>query len=123
MVRYCSTAFTLHYLQYFAHFPNNYPSPKLPPATRQTTSNKRHKRLNINTPSGGGMEAMKAVCLPQYLNMSDLCEMLKVNRSTIYRQVEEGLFPRPIKLGKCRRWLYSEVIDFLNQQQQAKEED
>lgn len=63
------------------------------------------------------MEAVKAVFLPQYLNISDLCEMLKLNRSTIYRQAQEGKFPKPLKIGKASRWLYSDVINFLNKQQ------
>ncbi|WGE51329.1 helix-turn-helix domain-containing protein [Actinobacillus equuli subsp. haemolyticus] len=67
------------------------------------------------------MEAMKAVFLPQYLNISDLYEMLKMNRSTIYRQVQEGIFPAPVKIGKCSRWLYAEISEFLEKQQQKRE--
>lgn len=68
------------------------------------------------------MEAMKAVFLPQYLTIADLCEMLKVNRSTIYRKTAEGNFPKPLKLGRMTRWLYSDVAKFLSEQQQQTKE-
>lgn len=64
------------------------------------------------------MEAIKAIYFPQFLNVGDLCQMLKMNRSTVYRQIQEGKFPAPIKIGKCSRWRYSEIASFLDEKQQ-----
>ena len=35
-----------------------------------------------------------------YYSMNELAEMLRVSRQTIYRMIEDGRLPSPIKLGK-----------------------
>ncbi|TRC57198.1 helix-turn-helix domain-containing protein, partial [Mannheimia haemolytica] len=42
-----------------------------------------------------------------YLNVKDVCEMLQLNRSTIYRQIKQGIFPKPTKIGKSSRWKFA----------------
>lgn len=54
-----------------------------------------------------------------YLSVRDVCEMLQLNRSTIYRQVKQGIFPQPTKIGKSSRWKFAEIKAFLDQQQQG----
>ncbi|GAB1671737.1 helix-turn-helix transcriptional regulator [Mannheimia haemolytica] len=48
-----------------------------------------------------------------YLNVQDVCEMLQLNRSTIYRQVKLGIFPKPTKIGKSSRWKFADIKAFL----------
>ena len=42
------------------------------------------------------------------LTLRQVCEMTKMSKSTIYRKVAEGTFPRAIRLGprtvRWRRW-------------------
>lgn len=52
-----------------------------------------------------------------YFTIKDICETLKVDRSTIYRQVKAGKFPPPIKIGKLARWEQSTLEQFLKNQQ------
>ncbi|EXI61979.1 hypothetical protein MHD_00865 [Mannheimia granulomatis] len=54
-----------------------------------------------------------------YLSVRDVCEMLQLNRSTIYRQVKQGIFPQPTKIGKSSRWKFAEIKAFLDQQPQG----
>jgi prophage regulatory protein len=40
-----------------------------------------------------------------FLTISDITDLLWVDKSTVYRWVREGTFPRPtIKHGRCVRW-------------------
>tara|TARA_Y100000589_G_C26907533_1_gene528841 strand:- start:285 stop:506 length:222 start_codon:yes stop_codon:yes gene_type:complete len=54
-----------------------------------------------------------------YLKVGDLSGWLNVNRSTIYRWVDNKHFPKPIVLGpeadqnSTTRWLRSEVEEWL----------
>ncbi len=36
-----------------------------------------------------------------------------LTRSTIYRHIEAGFFPRPTKLGRLSRWSRREVQDWM----------
>lgn len=38
------------------------------------------------------------------LTKEDLCKLLQVNRTAIDSRVRRGIFPQPIKIGKCVRW-------------------
>ncbi|AHG75647.1 hypothetical protein X808_11240 [Mannheimia varigena USDA-ARS-USMARC-1296] len=49
-----------------------------------------------------------------YLSVRDVCEMLQLNRSTIYRQVKQGIFPQPTKIGRSSRWKFAEIKAFLD---------
>ncbi|HDL5578991.1 TPA: helix-turn-helix domain-containing protein [Mannheimia haemolytica] len=48
-----------------------------------------------------------------YLNVKDVCEMLQLNRSTIYRHIKQGIFPKPTKIGKSSRWKFADIKAFL----------
>ncbi|EHR1106465.1 AlpA family phage regulatory protein [Vibrio parahaemolyticus] len=50
------------------------------------------------------------------IRLSELIGILKVSKSHIYAQVENGHLPRPIKLGKrASGWLLSEINEILVQ--------
>jgi len=57
--------------------------------------------------------------LPQLIKVGQVCDMLSVSRSTIYRWVEMGEFPKPITLGQDEekrsavRWDRKVVMDWL----------
>lgn len=44
-----------------------------------------------------------------FLKLKDILEMTKISRSEIYRKINLGEFPKPIKIGKMSRWVKSEV--------------
>ena len=44
----------------------------------------------------------------------ELCTLFGVSRSTLYRYVEQGLLPPPLKLGpRCSRWQKHEMLEAL----------
>ena len=44
-----------------------------------------------------------------YLRIKDMMKKFKVLRSTIYRWVEDGILPAPIKMGHTPLWVEEEL--------------
>jgi prophage regulatory protein len=45
-----------------------------------------------------------------FLRLSDVCATLAVSRSTIYKRIHEGTFPRPVKISeRSVRWRSEDV--------------
>jgi predicted DNA-binding transcriptional regulator AlpA len=43
------------------------------------------------------------------VDMKFIVEFTGLSDKWFYKLISDGLFPRPIKLGRCSRWLESEV--------------
>ena len=43
------------------------------------------------------------------ITLDAVVEIVQLSRSCIYRDVADGNFPRPLKLGSSSRWVASEV--------------
>lgn len=52
------------------------------------------------------------------LRFKEVAGLVGLGRSSIYRQVQEGTFPKPIKLGSGRAsgWISTEVYDWIDDQ-------
>ena len=60
---------------------------------------------------------------PKVLRLDAVTKQLGVGRSTLYRWMDEGRFPRPIKLGgKAVGWLVSDIDCWIDQRVQARRE-
>ncbi|EEW1631421.1 AlpA family transcriptional regulator [Escherichia coli] len=49
----------------------------------------------------------------QFVDMAFITRLLGVSDKWIYRLIKDGIFPKPIKLGRSSRWLQSEVEAWL----------
>ena len=50
------------------------------------------------------------------LRLSDVMHRVGLGRSTIYRWMDEGKFPRPHSISDyCVRWLESDIDDWIQQ--------
>lgn len=48
------------------------------------------------------------------LSLSAVCRMTARSRSSLYRDIERGEFPAPLKTGaRSNAWLYSEVQEWI----------
>ena len=47
------------------------------------------------------------------LRMRDLIDLTALSRATIYREMDAGNFPLPIRIGGNNRWRIAEIIDFI----------
>ena len=61
--------------------------------------------------------------LTQILRRRQLEEQLGLSRSSIYKMVADGLFPKPIKLGpRAVGWRADEVENWLIEMQEASDD-
>ena len=61
--------------------------------------------------------------LTQILRRRQLEEKLGLSRSSIYQMVSEGLFPKPIKLGRrAVGWRLEDVENWLTTMQEASDD-
>ena len=50
----------------------------------------------------------------QMLNLVEVTDRLKITRTTVYRWIESGKFPKPIKLSETtNRWLLSDIEKWI----------
>jgi len=49
------------------------------------------------------------------IRLKSVMEMTGLGRSTVYKYIAEGVFPKPISLGdRCVGWLESEVLGWIS---------
>lgn len=51
----------------------------------------------------------------QFVDMKFITQLTGLTDKWFYKLIQEGLFPKPIKLGRSSRWLRSEVEAWLQQ--------
>ena len=61
----------------------------------------------------------------ELLTLAEIVDWIKVSESTIYRWMDEGIFPRPLKLGaetkqSPMRWIRKDVSDWINTRPRTK---
>lgn len=49
------------------------------------------------------------------IDMAFITEFTGLSDKWFYKLIQDGLFPKPIKLGRSSRWLKSEVEEWVNQ--------
>ena len=52
---------------------------------------------------------------PQIIRLQQVIELLNTSKSTVYKQVNNGTFPKPISMGdRAVAWVTSEVNKVIN---------
>lgn len=51
----------------------------------------------------------------QLIDMAFITSLLQMTDKWIYKLIKDGVFPKPIKLGRSSRWLKSEVEKWLQE--------
>ena len=52
----------------------------------------------------------------KYLCWREVCELTGVSRATLYVIMRKKGFPKPLKIGGSRRWLASEIHQWVREQ-------
>ncbi len=74
--------------------------------------------MELNT--GLPTEIGRVMQLDRLLTLKDLTRATSLSRTTIYRMVNEGTLPAPIKIGKSRiAWRASSIARWLAERQVA----
>ncbi|MER5139660.1 MULTISPECIES: helix-turn-helix transcriptional regulator [Providencia] len=51
----------------------------------------------------------------QFIDMKFITHLTELTDKWFYKLIQDGEFPKPIKLGRSSRWLKSEVEHWLNE--------
>ena len=49
------------------------------------------------------------------LRLNEVRKIIPLSRPTIYRRIQEGKFPAPVKDGRCSLWEESKVMAYAEQ--------
>ena len=49
----------------------------------------------------------------QLVTIKTVCEVLCRSRASVYRDIQQGNFPRPVKLGYSSRWRISDLNSII----------
>ena len=56
----------------------------------------------------------------ELLTIEEVCAMTRMSRSTVYKKVKSGEFPKPIRLGRRMvRWRRWEVVKWISSRPEA----
>ena len=50
---------------------------------------------------------------PEALTTGQVADLLQITQRHVQRLVKQGRMPRPVKLGRCSRWVKSDLIEWL----------
>jgi len=50
---------------------------------------------------------------PILLSVQDLARVLAISVRSVWRRDSAGQIPRPVRIGRSVRWLYEEIIDWV----------
>jgi prophage regulatory protein len=76
---------------------------------------------NFEAPMTPTTEILPRTAVPdRLLRMRDLIELTALSRATIYREMEAGNFPLPIRIGGNNRWLLADIINFIEARKAAR---
>lgn len=75
-------------------------------ASKQAVLGEDHSQLSPDSPGVG----------PVLMTLGDVRDLTRRSSSTIYTDMEKGVFPEPVKLGSSSRWLQSEVLAYISEQ-------
>ncbi|CCO24004.1 helix-turn-helix transcriptional regulator [Maridesulfovibrio hydrothermalis] len=48
-------------------------------------------------------------CPDRFINITEVCQMFGISRTTVYRDIQAGVLPQPMKIGRRSRWSQNEL--------------
>ncbi|MDC9623740.1 helix-turn-helix domain-containing protein [Xenorhabdus sp. XENO-7] len=52
--------------------------------------------------------------MDKLLNREQVCDVLSLSRATLYRKIESGLIPKPLKDGRSSKWKESDLQPYID---------
>jgi prophage regulatory protein len=84
---------------------------------RETRAGGRHD-ARVEQPAQPGAYSLDGLNNARILRLKQVAAMVGLAKTSIYRKIQEGTFPSPIKLGGARAsgWLSTEVVAWIEYQ-------
>ncbi|MGD9949326.1 MAG: helix-turn-helix transcriptional regulator [Desulfobulbus sp.] len=62
------------------------------------------------------MQQITTTAAERFLRLGDVLERTALSRSTVYKKIQEGDFPPPVKVGlRASRWKETSVNQWINE--------
>ena len=81
----------------------------------QHNTENSHSSFHFSRKGDSTMNTSPALLNDQLVNMTFITTYTNCSDKWFYKLISEGLFPKPIKLGRSSRWLKSEVETWMQQ--------
>ena len=59
------------------------------------------------------MHTKPALLEDQFIDMKFITQLTGLSDKWFYKLIQEGVFPKPIKMGRASRWLKSDLEEWL----------
>lgn len=94
------------------------------PQTQREASEKalamRQETDEANAAASAPIRGFSGDDVDPLLTTQQVCELLGIGRTSLYRLLENGSLAPPLKIGVCNRWPLSEVRAFIDRAKQAR---
>lgn len=58
--------------------------------------------------------------LDRFLKLREVVDIASLSKATVYRLMERGEFPKPVKQGRSSRWSSLEIHDYIESLKKAR---
>jgi predicted DNA-binding transcriptional regulator AlpA len=66
---------------------------------------------------------MTSTNLDDLIRDSEACKIIGCSKSSFWRRVADGTFPRPVKIGGLSRWLKSDIVNAIEQESERRKDN
>lgn len=65
---------------------------------------------------------MTSTNLDDLIRDSEACKIIGCSKSSFWRRVADGTFPRPVKIGGLSRWLKADILNVIEQASERRKD-
>lgn len=88
---------------------------------QRTTANRLRMIARIRTRCGNAKRKRRSMnheetpgVIPQMITAREVCARLNISTPTLYRAIQRGHLPPPVKIGVSSRWRLSEILAVID---------
>lgn len=65
---------------------------------------------------------MTSTNLDDLIRDGEVCKIIGCSKSSFWRRVADGTFPRPVKIGGLSRWLKSDIVNAIERANERRKD-
>jgi len=68
----------------------------------------------------GGVEELNVGVIPRLVRLAEVTRMLAVSQRHVYRLIQRGNFPKPVKIGGAVRFVADDILEYVESQRDKR---
>lgn len=68
----------------------------------------------------GSVEELNVGVIPRLVRLAEVTRMLEVSQRHIYRMIQRGNFPKPVKIGGAVRFVDDDILEYVESQRDKR---